>query len=200
MTGLVARVGLGVFFGPIMTAFNWITNSLTHIAITIAVLGWVYGAWEHHEVEIWQNRHAIELKNEAAIRQSEQRALEVQKQLIAASHLASQQIAENSNEESSAYYDKGNQVGAVYASKHIVSMCEARNDKNISKSTNLPANDSASQKYDGLSGTTKMVAITEPDYNLLIANSLRLAQVHQDAKALIAAGIAESVNDNPEKQ
>lgn len=95
-------------------------------------------------------------------------------------------IARISNAQSADYYARGRRDGAAYAAAHRVrNACPASNP-------DLPRTDHAAEFNDESGLSPGMVAVTQADFDTLTANSLRLAQVHQDAAALIAAGVAKS--------
>jgi hypothetical protein len=109
---------------------------------------------------------------------------------IAANHepaAKSQTIAENSRDQSQAYYDEGRRAGLAYAAAHRV------RPEAVGCPVSAPGvsgADRAAAVDDGPGDASDMVALSQADYGLLVSNSNRLAKVHQDADALIAAGVA----------
>ena len=95
-------------------------------------------------------------------------------------------IAEMSDAQASAYYERGRAAGAAYAAANRVCTSPADQPGNADLSgADYPT------PFDDRSGdAADMVALSRADFDLLTGNSARLAQVHQDADALISAGIA----------
>lgn len=99
----------------------------------------------------------------------------------------SQTIAENSRDQSQAYYDEGRRAGLAYAAAHRV------RPEAVGCPVTAPGvfgTDRVAAVNDGPGDAAGLVALSQADYDLLVFNSNRLAQVHQDADALIAAGAA----------
>lgn len=109
---------------------------------------------------------------------------------IAANHApaaTSRQIAETSRAQSESYYEEGRRAGLAYAAAHRVRPeavgCPV-------SAPGVPGTDRVAAVDDGPGEDPGMVAVAQADFDLLVSNSTRLAQVHQDADALIAAGVA----------
>lgn len=106
----------------------------------------------------------------------------------------SQTIAENSRDQSQAYYDEGRRAGLAYAAAHRVRPeavgCPV-------SASGVPGTDRAATVDDGPGAAADMVALSQADFDLLVSNSTRLAQVHQDADALIASGVAVALSKEP---
>ena len=96
----------------------------------------------------------------------------------------SQAIAEKSNADAQDYYAKGRAAGLAYADAHRVPRpCPASHAA-------VPGTDHAAPVNDGPGDTPAEIAVSQADFDQLVANSLRLAKVQQDAQALIDAGVA----------
>lgn len=106
----------------------------------------------------------------------------------------SQTIAENSRDQSKAYYDEGRRAGLAYAAAHRVRPeapgCPIG-------APGVPGADRVVAIDDGPGDAPGMVAVAQADFDLLVSNSTRLAQVHQDAQALIASGVAVPLSKEP---
>lgn len=103
-------------------------------------------------------------------------------------------IAEISDAQASAYYERGRAAGAAYAAAHRVpASCPASQLGHA----DLPGADHPDPIDDGARQATDDVALSRADFEILTGNSLRLAQVYQDAQALIAAGIAVAPPEAP---
>ncbi|NKJ43180.1 hypothetical protein [Novosphingobium sp. SG720] len=103
-------------------------------------------------------------------------------------------IAEISDAQASAYYERGRAAGAAYAAAHRVpASCPASQPGHA----DLPGADHPAPLDDGAGSAADDVALSRADFEILTGNSLRLAQVYQDAQALIAAGIAVAPPDAP---
>lgn len=122
---------------------------------------------------------------------------------IAANHqpaAASAAIAKASNHDAQAYYDAGRRAGAAYAAAHPVSLrpIAAPACGGERSAADLPRADYPAALNDRPGDPAAGVAIPRADYDQLVANSLRLAKVHQDAKALIEAGVAVEASASTE--
>lgn len=109
---------------------------------------------------------------------------------IAANHAPaakSQTIAEKSNDDAKDYYEAGRRAGAAYADAHRLPAAKAACAPGRAY---LPGTDHVAALDDGPGSAPVMVAVARTDFDTLTGNSLRLAKVHQDAEALIAAGVA----------
>ena len=98
----------------------------------------------------------------------------------------SQTIAEKSNDDAKDYYAEGRRAGLAYADAHRVrtdARCPPRNP-------DLPGGNHVAPLDDGPGNAPGMVAVAQADFDTLTGNSTRLAKVHQDAQALIDAGVA----------
>lgn len=103
-------------------------------------------------------------------------------------------IAEISDAQASAYYERGRAAGAAYAAAHRVrASCPTGQPGHA----DLPGADHAATVDDRSGDTAEMVAIPQADYDNLTGNSLRLAKVHQDAQTLIDKGAAVAMPDAP---
>lgn len=101
--------------------------------------------------------------------------------------IISRQIAEASNVQSKSYYEEGRRAGIAYADTHRV---REGTGQCLLGNSGLPEADRVDQGHDGPRSPPDLVAVSQADYNLLVSNSLRLAQVHADASAMISTGIA----------
>ncbi|RSU73170.1 hypothetical protein BRX37_16585 [Sphingomonas sp. S-NIH.Pt3_0716] len=106
----------------------------------------------------------------------------------------SRDIAEASNVQSQSYYEQGRAAAAGYAAGNGVRKAcpEGR-----AAGADLPGTDRATAQHDSAGETADMVAVTRADFDQLTGNSLRLAQVREDAQALIDAGVAEAWEVEP---
>lgn len=98
----------------------------------------------------------------------------------------SRTIAETSDAKAHDDYAAGRAAGLAYANAHRVradTVCPAGDG-------NLRREDHAAPIDDRPGAAPGMVALSQADFDLLQANSTRLAKVHDDAQALIAAGVA----------
>lgn len=114
---------------------------------------------------------------------------------VAANHqpaAVSAAIAEISDAQASAYYERGRAAGAAYAAAHRVpASCPADQPRHA----DLPGTDRPAPLDDRPGDAAGMVALPRADYDSLTGTALRLAQVYQDAQALIAAGAAVAMPD-----
>lgn len=99
--------------------------------------------------------------------------------------LKSKAIAERSEADATLYYAEGRRAGLAYADAHRV-----RGPVCPSGPADMPGTDHPAPLDDGTGDAADMVAVSRPDFELLVGNSLRLAKVHQDAQSLIEAGVA----------
>lgn len=106
----------------------------------------------------------------------------------------SRAIAKASDVQSKTYYEQGRAAAAGYAAGNGVrNACpEDRAD-----GAGLPRTGDIAAQHDGPGETADMVAVTRADFDQLTGNSLRLAQVREDAQALIASGVAIALEGEP---
>lgn len=106
----------------------------------------------------------------------------------------SRAIAEASDAQSKGYLDSGRAAASVYAAANSVrGACPEGGTGGAS----VPGADSAAAKHDSAGDDAEMVAVTRADFDSLTGSALRLAQVHQDAQALIDAGVAVPSDGEP---
>lgn len=116
---------------------------------------------------------------------------------IAANHApaaTSRQIAETSRVQSETYYEEGRRAGLAYAAAHRVRPEAIGCPVSV---PGVPGTDRVAAVDDRPGETPGLVAVTQADFDLLVSNSIRLAQVHQDADALIASGVAVPLSKEP---
>lgn len=113
---------------------------------------------------------------------------------IAVNHapaVTSRQIAETSRVQSETYYEEGRRAGLAYAAAHRV------RPEAVGCPVSAPGvsgTDRVAAVDDGPGDAPGVVAVTQADFDLLVSNSTRLAQVHQDAGAMIASGVAVALS------
>lgn len=106
----------------------------------------------------------------------------------------SRAIAEASDVKSNHYYEQGRAAATGYAAGNSVRKAcleGGTSDAGVRRAADATA------QHDSASKQTDMVALTRADFDQLTGNSLRLAQVHEDAQALIEAGVAVPVEVEP---
>ncbi|PTR07536.1 MULTISPECIES: hypothetical protein [unclassified Novosphingobium] len=129
----------------------------------------------------------------AAVKKAQPEAAQAQAIVNHAPAAAAAQIAEKSNVDAQAYYERGRAAGAAYADAHrVLPTCPGSPVSNA----DLPGADHAAPVNDRSSAASLDVAVSRADYDILVGNSLRLAKVYQDAQALIDAGVAVA-SSNP---
>lgn len=106
----------------------------------------------------------------------------------------SRAIAEASDVQAKDYYEKGRAAGAAFAAAHGVRNACPEGGAN---SASLPGSNSAAAQHDGPGDSAGMVAVPRADFDQLTGNALRLAQVREDAQALIASGVAVPIETEP---
>lgn len=185
MTGLVASAALKGILGRLTSAWSWLTASATHILAAMLAVAVLFSLYERHDAAKW---HKVADSTLAAQKAATQAQVAVNHEPAA----KSVQIAEKSDVDSQSYYAAGRAAGLAYADAHRV-----RDDACQPSDPGLPGADRAAQVDDGPGATSSMVALSADDYALLTGNSLRLAQVHQDAEQLIAAGAASPETPAP---
>lgn len=95
--------------------------------------------------------------------------------------IAAKTIAEKSNAEAPAYYRRV--ADAANANRVRAASCPGG-------AANLPGADHAAPVNDGPAATPEMVSRSREDDDLIVAAAARAAKMHQDAAALIEAGVA----------
>jgi hypothetical protein len=106
-------------------------------------------------------------------------------------------IAKASDHDAQGYYEKGRAAGAAYAAAHSLRASCAAAAGGGTNGTGLPGANRTGGQHDGPGQAADMVALSRSDYDTLTGNSLRLAKVHQDAQALIDAGVAVPDSSSP---
>ena len=146
------------------------------LLLSLAANVWLCYEWRSAEGEI-DAIHAAQGKATAA--------------QVAANHqpvVISTRIAEESNREAPAYYERVR----VVARDHIVrSPCAPGN-------SGVPGTDSPAPLDDRPVGSPELVSVARDDWDKLLAAAARLAKVRQDAEKLIAEGAAVSSDGLPE--
>lgn len=171
--------------GGIKAGWAWITATPVHALLALLTLSAGLNLYQWHLL-------SIRAGTIAAVKQGREQATKDQIAVNHAPAAKSRAIAEQSNVDAKNYYEAGHRAGAVYADAHRVprpAACPVRNP-------DLPGADRAAGIDDGAGAVAGMVAVSPADFDLLTANSLRLAKVHQDADALIAAGVAIPLTDD----
>lgn len=158
-------------------------------AIIIALLCLSGGLWWHYSGKVadLQGQIASKQKTIDNMKAASKQAAKDQAEVNHQPAVVSGQIAEVSNEQSKSYYDEGRRAGIAYANAHRV---RSGAGSGIPDNPDLPGADSAAKVDDGPGEAPGMVAVSQADFDLFVDNSTRLAKVHQDAEALISAGIA----------
>lgn len=166
-------------------ALGWLTGSPTRLLSALLALSLLLG-WTLLERG---NRYRDKLASTLAA-QSEATAAQVAVNHAPAAISAA--IAEKSDAQSADYYARGRRDGAAYAAAHrLHGPCAP-------SPADLPGADHPSPLDDRPGVAPGMVVVSRTDFDTLTGNSLRLAQVHADAEALIAAGVAVPVGDGVE--
>lgn len=187
-------------------AWAWLSNLLAPVLVplllglsAICAGGW---AWQTVRIEgfhLWfvkvdglRKERDDALAALAAVKKAQPEAAKAQAAAIHAPAAASAQIAEKSNVDAQAYYERGRAAGAAYADAHRVRpTCPG----SPFGTADLPGADHPASVDDRSSAASLDVAVSRADYDILVGNSLRLAKVHQDAQALIDAGVAVASSD-----
>ena len=143
------------------------------------VLGWML----HHEREDNARLRA----DIAEIAKSQRQAARDQAAINHAPAAISQAIAKESRADEKALYEAGRRAGAAYADAHRV---RASAPVCAASDADLRGADRVAAQHDGAGPDGELVAITATDFDICTAAGQRLAKVHADAEALIAAGVA----------
>jgi hypothetical protein len=130
----------------------------------------------------------------ASVKKAQPEAAKAQAAANHAPAAAAAQIVEKSNVDAQAYYERGRAAGAAYADADAHRVRPACSGRPVS-AAGLPGADPAAPVDDRPGATADDVAVSRADYDILVGNSLRLAKVHQDAQALIDAGVAVAATD-----
>lgn len=136
---------------------------------------WLWRGWNAADSEI------------AAIRAAQKLAAEAQAEVNAQPAIISRSIAEKSNNEAPAYYDR---VRTIARTRIVQGPCAAI-DPDLSR-TDRPA-----EEHDGSDQAAGMVSVTRDDWERIVAAAARAAQMHADAQALIDSGVA-TASDLPQ--
>lgn len=134
---------------------------------------------------------------EAALRAAKNAQAKASAAQAAANHQPAQTsraIAEASHVQSKSYYEQGHSAAAVYAAGNSV---RGTCPEGGSGDAGLPRSDHPAGQHDSAGEPPDLVAVTRADFDQLTGNSLRLAQVREDAQALIAAGVAVPLEIDP---
>ncbi|WP_343609380.1 hypothetical protein [Novosphingobium sp.] len=111
-------------------------------------------------------------------------------------------IAKASDHDAQPYYEKVRAARDAYAAAHpaggVLRASEAAGGR--PGHADLPGTDRAASIHDGPGGPADMVAVSKLDFDKLTNAAGRLAKVHQDAQALIDAGVAVSDTGQPAKK
>lgn len=106
----------------------------------------------------------------------------------------SRAVAEASDVQSKNYYEQGRAATAVYAAANSVRRAcpEGR-----ASGPGVPGTDRPAAQHDGAGDAAEMVAVSRADLDRLSGLALRVAQVREDAQAMIAAGVAVPMEVDP---
>lgn len=162
---------------------KWAATLFGYVVPVLAAAAIAWSAWAlfagHYE-----RKGAA--KVEAKIRPAAAKAAEAQIAANRAPAAKSQTIARQSDDQAKDDYAAGRAAGLAYAAAHRVrpaTVCPVGG-------ADLPRTDHAGEIDDRSGAAPGMVALSQADFDTLAENSTRLAKVHQDAAALIAAGVA----------
>ena len=161
---------------------SWASKMFSYAVPIIGAIGMVLGAWalfaSHYE-----HKGAANLK--AKIRPATAKATEAQIVVNHAPAAKSQTIARQSDDQAKDDYAASRAAGLAYANGHRVrdAVCPVGRP-------DLPGENHPVASDDRSGEAADMVALSQADFDLLRANSTRLAKVQADAEALIAAGVA----------
>lgn len=187
-------------------AWAWLSNLLAPVLVPLLLClsaicagGW---AWQTVRIEgfhLWfvkvdglRKERDDAIAALAAVKKAQPEAAQAQAAVNHVPAAASAQIAEKSNVDAQAYYDRGRAAGAAYADAHRVRpTCPG----SPVGAADLPGTDHTAPVDDRSGAAGDDVAVSRADYDILVGNSLRLAKVHQDAQALIDAGAAVAATD-----
>lgn len=161
--------------------WGWITASPARIWAAIAIITLGYAAWQFRQAEDWAAKfRQLEADTRAASKQAatSQAAVNHQPAAISAA------IAEQSNAKAPAYYRS---VIAAADLHRVQSTCPRS-----AGAADLPGADHAAPVDDRPAPAPDMVSRPRADDDLLVAAAARAAQMHADAQALIAAGVAKA--------
>ncbi len=158
---------------------QWLRGALGYIGGAVFVLGLLWALWargDHYRDKL------------LAVQSAQVKATEDQVAVNKAPAIISRTISEKSNVDSKAFYEEGRRAGIAYSASHRVRVtCPVGNP-------DLRGPDSPAIVDDGAGSIAELVTLSQGDFDLLTGNSLRLAQVHADASALIEAGVAVPAN------
>ena len=147
------------------------------------------GVWQWHGKRAALSDLASARQTIAGIKKAQTQATADQVAVNHAPAQTSRKIAEQSDEHSPQYYQAVRRAGAAYAAAHPVRL-QCPSAGSALKPADLRGADHPAALDDGPGEPAQVVAIPRADFDLLTGNSARLAQVHQDAHALIDAGVA----------
>ncbi|WP_179505662.1 MULTISPECIES: hypothetical protein [unclassified Sphingomonas] len=157
--------------------------------LTVALLGWLLVDRANLRADLVTARADLaKVKAAQPAARAAQAAVNHQPAAVSAT------IAEISDAQASAYYQRGRAAGAAYAAAHrMPASCAARQPGHA----DLPGADRAAPLDDRSGDPAEMVAVPRADYDALTGYGLRIAKVYQDAHALIDAGAAVAMPDAP---
>ncbi|MBA3864725.1 MAG: hypothetical protein C0517_12365 [Erythrobacter sp.] len=162
---------------------TWASKLFGYVVPILGALAVLWGAWSLFSGH-YESKGAA--KVETKVRVATVKATEQQIAVNRAPAIKSRTIAEESDDKADEDYAAGRAAGIAYANAHRVrpqAVCPTSN-------ADLPGTNRAAQVDDRSGAAPGMVALSQADFDTLTENSTRLAKVHQDAAALIAAGVA----------
>ncbi|SFG08604.1 hypothetical protein SAMN05518801_10746 [Novosphingobium sp. CF614] len=175
---------------------RWALASNVHLMIVLAALVGAWGWWGWHRNALCERQLVKANRIIAAMRSAAEQAALDQARVNHAPAETSRHIAEDSNAKSPEYYAQVARAGTAYAAAHPVGL-RCPSGGSAPGLADLPGADRAAPIDDRSGQAAGMVALSAADFDLLNANSARLAQVRQDAQALIAAGVAAPSDSAP---
>lgn len=184
---LLARWGLGE---RLASAWRWITASNVHLmlVIALAVGAWGWLGWDKAATLNGQLTKAN--ATIARIAAAQKLAAADQAAVNRASATASKTIAETSHASLSRNLSASGELGAAYAAAHPVDRVCKQAPRSAARDAGVPGAAHTSALDDGSGADGLMVAIPRADFDTCTAVNTRLTQVHTDAQALIAVGVA----------
>lgn len=186
MGGLTLAALGGRIWSGLGGAWSWMTERPERLLSALLFAAIAVAIWQ------WNRADALEERIDR-VGKAQSAAGKLQATVNQFPVLQSKAIAEKSDADSQSYYEAGRRAGLAYADAHRVraATCPAG-------AADLSGADRPVPLDDGPGETADMVAVTRADFDLLTGNSLRLAKVHQDADALIAAGVAVPLSSAPD--
>jgi len=159
--------------GVVKDQWRWVMATPVHLLAAALAVSVAANLWQWHLLSV---AHVFKAEVKVAAKQ----ASKDQQAVNHAPAAASQAIAEKSNAQAPAYY----------ADVRAAALRVRADSPRCPVSASVPGADHAAPVNDGPIDAARVVSRPQADDDLLVAAAGRAAQMHADAEALIAAGVA----------